>query len=413
MPFFERLVDEFYDGVADDEVLLPLYPEQPDLTGARHRLTLFLAQYWGGPRTVRRRAWSSPKLRMRHMPFTVGPLERDRWLQHMTAAVDASTDDPDVREALIAYFVPAAEHMRNDTGLPISSSPRSASRRQRVAGDRGRGRDVQRVDARRPSGSARARRRLRSAGSPRPAPLGTDASDRSARSSTPLRTSRSDRHVDVADRSPVGVSATTVKPAAASCASVVGTSSRPGVGERDGVPHRDAQRTARQRIGARAVEDETVPTRARRRCGRSRRCSPGCRPPRRARDESPSAASSATDGRGGRWKSATTSLGTPRLRDQLADLARRRRRPVRAPASRLGDRMADGPRRRARRPACSRRRAPARRRDRPRRGTARRRRRRAAAAGSTARARSAGTRRAAGRPGSSIGISRHRQKCQG
>ena len=51
MPFFERLVDEFYAGVATDDVLLPLYPEQPDLTGARHRLTLFLAQYWGGPTT--------------------------------------------------------------------------------------------------------------------------------------------------------------------------------------------------------------------------------------------------------------------------------------------------------------------------------------------------------------------------
>ncbi|MFT4774805.1 MAG: hemoglobin, partial [Ilumatobacter sp.] len=45
--FFERLVDAFYEGVATDDVLLPLYPEQPDLTGARHRLTLFLAQYWG------------------------------------------------------------------------------------------------------------------------------------------------------------------------------------------------------------------------------------------------------------------------------------------------------------------------------------------------------------------------------
>ena len=38
-------------GVATDAVLLPLYPEAPDLRGARHRLTLFLAQYWGGPTT--------------------------------------------------------------------------------------------------------------------------------------------------------------------------------------------------------------------------------------------------------------------------------------------------------------------------------------------------------------------------
>jgi len=121
MAFFERLVDAFYDGVATDEVLLPLYPEAPDLTGARRRLTLFLAQYWGGP-TAYADERGHPRLRMRHMPFTVGPRERDRWLHHMLSAIDGCAPDPEVRAALVAYVVPAAEHMRNDTGLPISSS---------------------------------------------------------------------------------------------------------------------------------------------------------------------------------------------------------------------------------------------------------------------------------------------------
>ena len=49
-PFFEALVGRFYDGVATDPILRPVYPE-PDLAGARHRLTLFLIQYWGGPTT--------------------------------------------------------------------------------------------------------------------------------------------------------------------------------------------------------------------------------------------------------------------------------------------------------------------------------------------------------------------------
>lgn len=122
--FFGRLVDRFYEGVETDAVLLPLYPEQPDLTGARHRLTLFLAQYWGGPQTYMEER-GHPRLRMRHMPFHVGPLERDRWLVHMAAAVEATCDDsvPDgIAEELMAYFAPAAEHLRNDTGLPISSS---------------------------------------------------------------------------------------------------------------------------------------------------------------------------------------------------------------------------------------------------------------------------------------------------
>ena len=124
MPFFESLVDAFYDGVATDEVLLPMYPEQPDLVGARHRLTLFLVQYWGGPTTYMEER-GHPRLRMRHLPFHVGPLERDRWLVHMAAAVERVCTDrevgSDIAEELMAYFVPAAEHLRNDTGLPISS----------------------------------------------------------------------------------------------------------------------------------------------------------------------------------------------------------------------------------------------------------------------------------------------------
>jgi hemoglobin len=125
MPFFEDLVDAFYEGVATDEVLLPMYPEQPDLTGARNRLTLFLAQYWGGPTTYSERR-GHPRLRMRHLPFHVGPLERDHWLQHMAGAVEEVCERrgvPDgVAAELLAYFVPAAEHLRNDSGLPISSS---------------------------------------------------------------------------------------------------------------------------------------------------------------------------------------------------------------------------------------------------------------------------------------------------
>ena len=119
--FFVRLVDAFYDGVAVEDVLLPLYPEPDDLGPARRRLALFLVQYWGGPTTYNDER-GHPRLRMRHFPFHIGPLERDRWLHHMIAAVDQVAPDEDVRTTLLQYFVPAAEHLRNDTGLPISSS---------------------------------------------------------------------------------------------------------------------------------------------------------------------------------------------------------------------------------------------------------------------------------------------------
>jgi len=112
LPFFERLVDRFYDGVEADPVLLRLYPTPDDLRGARRHLTLFLAQYWGGPTTYSHER-GHPRLRMRHAPFAIGPEERDHWLAHMRAAIDAVVPEPAVREALESYFEMAAESMRN------------------------------------------------------------------------------------------------------------------------------------------------------------------------------------------------------------------------------------------------------------------------------------------------------------
>ena len=110
--FFESLVDRFYKGVALDPVLLPLYPHPEDLAPARRRLTLFLIQYWGGPTTYGDER-GHPRLRMRHAPFVIGPVERDRWLLHMRAAVDAMTPPDEVRTALLDYFEMTAEAMRN------------------------------------------------------------------------------------------------------------------------------------------------------------------------------------------------------------------------------------------------------------------------------------------------------------
>lgn len=123
LPFFERLVDEFYRGVVDDEVLWPLYPDQSDLDGAKRRLALFLAHYWGGLTTYLEER-GHPRLRMRHMTFTVGPLERDRWLVHMARAVESVCHDDEIATEMMAYFTKAAEHLRNDTGLPISGPNR-------------------------------------------------------------------------------------------------------------------------------------------------------------------------------------------------------------------------------------------------------------------------------------------------
>jgi len=115
MPFFERLVTRFYEGVAADEVLRPLYPD--DLEAPARHLTLFLAQYWGGPTTYDAER-GHPRLRMRHAPFAIGPEERDRWLVHMRAAVEeAGPVQESARTALLEYFEMAAEAMRNRDGV--------------------------------------------------------------------------------------------------------------------------------------------------------------------------------------------------------------------------------------------------------------------------------------------------------
>jgi hemoglobin len=110
-PTFEKLVRAFYEGVATDPVLLPMYPEQ-DLEGAIQRLTGFLEQYWGGPGTYSEQR-GHPRLRMRHLPFKVNPQARDHWLAHMRAAVETLNLSPLHEATLWAYLERAAHAMVN------------------------------------------------------------------------------------------------------------------------------------------------------------------------------------------------------------------------------------------------------------------------------------------------------------
>ena len=80
------IVHRFYAGVAEDEVLRPLYPEE-DLGPAEERFRLFLVQYWGGPTTYSE-ARGHPRLRMRHAPFAVTHEAREHWLRHFRAGLD-------------------------------------------------------------------------------------------------------------------------------------------------------------------------------------------------------------------------------------------------------------------------------------------------------------------------------------
>ena len=108
--FFTELVSRFYDGVAGDPVLRPLYPSE--LTESKAHLVLFLAQYWGGPSTYMQER-GHPRLRMRHAPFVIGTHERDAWLRHMSDAVRAAGLAEEDEQELLAYFEMAARSLVN------------------------------------------------------------------------------------------------------------------------------------------------------------------------------------------------------------------------------------------------------------------------------------------------------------
>lgn len=116
-PFFSTLVGRFYDGVAEDPILRPMYPQE--LAPARERLELFLVQFFGGPDdyTTRRGA---PMLRARHLPFPIDEAARDAWLTHMGEALDAAELDVADRDAMWRYFVQAANFFMNRGGLHFS-----------------------------------------------------------------------------------------------------------------------------------------------------------------------------------------------------------------------------------------------------------------------------------------------------
>jgi len=113
-PTFRRLVHRFYEEVAEDPQLRPMYPEE-DLGPAEERLVLFLIQYWGGPRTYSDNR-GHPRLRMRHAPFVVDRAAHDAWLRHMRVAVDELGLAPEHEKQLWDYFTYAAASMINTEG---------------------------------------------------------------------------------------------------------------------------------------------------------------------------------------------------------------------------------------------------------------------------------------------------------
>lgn len=108
---FARICAAFYRGVRADDVLGPMYPAN-DLEGAERRLRDFLIFRFGGPQTyIQERG--HPRLRMRHAPFPIDTVARDRWMQLMTSAITEAEIDAPVAEFLVNFLDQMATFLVN------------------------------------------------------------------------------------------------------------------------------------------------------------------------------------------------------------------------------------------------------------------------------------------------------------
>ena len=119
---FRRIAGRFYELVAVDEILRPLYPEG-DLAPAEERMRLFLIQQWGGPAGYTQLR-GAPRLGMRHMPFRIARPQRDAWLRAMWVAVDEAGLEPAHRDRIWNQLETIAWNLTTHA-TPKSSPPKA------------------------------------------------------------------------------------------------------------------------------------------------------------------------------------------------------------------------------------------------------------------------------------------------
>lgn len=113
------LVDRFYelmDDLPEAWRVRRLHPES--LAGSADSLFKFLSGWFGGPPLyVAERG--HPRLRMRHLPFSIGPAERDEWLLCMRQALDELVTDDALRAGVDRAFTEMADHMVNTAASDV------------------------------------------------------------------------------------------------------------------------------------------------------------------------------------------------------------------------------------------------------------------------------------------------------
>ncbi|GMV09302.1 MAG TPA: group II truncated hemoglobin [Gemmatimonadaceae bacterium] len=108
-----RLVDRFYDLMDDSpEAANVRALHATSLKRSREKLFMYLSGWTGGP-PLYESQYGHPRLRMRHLPFTIGKRERDEWLWCMEQALDEHEMPAELRVHLRQRLRQLADHMRN------------------------------------------------------------------------------------------------------------------------------------------------------------------------------------------------------------------------------------------------------------------------------------------------------------
>jgi hemoglobin len=112
-PAVDRIIDSFYDRMdtlPEARIIRVMHPE--DLGATRRVLKRYLAEWLGGPPAYSRER-GHPRLRARHLPFSIGDEERDAWMLCMRGAMEGVIEDVAIREWILEKLAGVATWMRN------------------------------------------------------------------------------------------------------------------------------------------------------------------------------------------------------------------------------------------------------------------------------------------------------------
>lgn len=104
------IIENFYIKVYDSKIISHLFVG--DRKDIEHKQKLFLTQFFGGP-SLYTDTYGHPRMRMRHLPFTIDNAAKEEWLKLMKESIFEQIEDEELAQIMYERFPKVAQHMRN------------------------------------------------------------------------------------------------------------------------------------------------------------------------------------------------------------------------------------------------------------------------------------------------------------